>query len=264
MKMYISILTLAWACLFSSQNLHAQEDEQGYAFIEYMKVKPGMMDEYLECEAVWKLIHQYRIKAGLIEGWELEQVMLPRGTGTEYDFLTVTHYKSWDDMGQEATWYDAALKTLPADKRKIAENAEIYRDIVKTEIWAAGDMAFEENGTSRPRFIVDNYMKIPAGGWEDWIEMETGLVKPVHKKNIAAGNRAGWVMAFLVLPRGDGLPYQASTMDFYHSWEDMNNDEGAAWETVYPEMSEAYAGRRIESTRTLVRTEVRMLVDFAE
>ena len=156
------------------------------------------------------------------------------------------------------------MQALPADKREIAEKAELYRDIVKTEVWTAGEMAFQPGSTSRPRYIVDNYMQIPVGGWEAWIELETNFVKPVHEKNIAMGNRAGWLMAFLVLPRGDGLPYQASTIDYYDSWEDMDKDEGQAWEAVYPGMSETYVSDRIESTRRLVRTEVRELVYSVE
>jgi hypothetical protein len=90
------------------------------------------------------------------------------------------------------------------------------------------------------------------------------LVQPVHEKNIALGNRAGWMMAIMVQPRGDGLSYQASTIDYYDSWADMTNDEGQAWSVVYPGMSDAEIIERIESTRTLVRTEVRELILFVE
>lgn len=73
MKTIISILTLALTCLYFHPNLHAQQ-ETGYVIVEYMKVKPGMNDEYRDCERAWKLIHQERVKAGYITGWELEQV----------------------------------------------------------------------------------------------------------------------------------------------------------------------------------------------
>jgi len=264
MRIFLSILTLALISFLTSPPLHAQDDDQGYAYIEYMKVKPGMMSKYRECEKAWKLIHQYRVDQGLIEGWELEEVLIPSGTGTEYDFLTITHYKNWEAMGSGGDWYDAAMETLPADLKEVAENAAQFRDLVRTEVWTAGDMAFPESGGDRPRYLVDNFMKIPAQGWGDWIEMETTFVKPVHEKNIALGNRAGWVMAFMVQPHGESLSYQASTIDYYDSWGDMDKDEGEAWEMVYPNMSYDEINERITSTRTLVRTEVRMLVDFVE
>lgn len=262
MKTFIFILTLAFTCLLFHPNLYAQNDTE-YVVAEYMKVKPGMWDKYLECEQAWKLVHQYRMKQGLILGWQLEQVVVPAGTGTEYDFLTITHYKNWKAMSPEANWYDDALKTLPADKRELAENAGLYRDLVKSEIWTNGDKVFAP-GVTKPKYSVENFMKIPAGGWEDWVEMETKFAKPVHEKNIALGNRAGWLISYMVLPRGADYPYQGSTVDFYNTWEDMDKDEGKAWETVYPGMSDGYIGRRIESTRTIVKTEIRMLVDSVE
>lgn len=108
MKTFISILTLAFTCLLIHPNLHAQQ-ETGYVIVEYMKVKPGLWDKYLECEQAWKLVHQYRVKQGLIKGWQLEQVVFPAGTGTEYDFLTITHYKNWKAMGSEVNWPAGAL-----------------------------------------------------------------------------------------------------------------------------------------------------------
>jgi len=263
MKTFISILTLAFICLLFHHNLNAQNDTE-YVIVDYMKVKPGMMEKYLECEQAWKLVHQYRLKQGEILGWTLEQVVFPAGTGTEYDYLTITHYKNWKAMNLDANWYDAVMKILPAGKREIAGNAGLYRDLVKSEIWTAGDKVFAPGATKQPLYSVENFMKIPAGGWEDWVEMETKFVKPVHEKNIAMGNRAGWLMSFMVLPRGDDYPYQASTVDFYNSWEDMDKAEGKAWEEVYPGMSEDRIGKRIESARTLVKTEVRRLVDRVE
>lgn len=262
MKTFISMLMLAFTFLVIHPNLNAQQ-ETAYVVVEYMKVKPGMWEKYLECEQAWKLIHQYRIKEGLILGWQLEQVMFPAGTDTEYDYITITNYKNWKAIGNEVNWYETAMKTLPADKRELAENANLYRDLVKSEIWAAGDMVFAP-GVTKPKYTVENFMTIPAAGWEDWVEMETKFVKPVHEKNIAMGNRAGWLLGYLVLPRGDSYPYQASTLDFYNNWEDMTKDEGKAWKTVYPDMSETRIGQKIEATRSIYKTEVRMLVDSVE
>ena len=74
MKTIISILTLAVCCLFFHENTIAQNGDTGFVIVEYMKLKPGMNDEYRDCERAWKLIHQERVKAGYITGWELEQV----------------------------------------------------------------------------------------------------------------------------------------------------------------------------------------------
>ncbi|MCB0526340.1 MAG: hypothetical protein H6576_07610 [Lewinellaceae bacterium] len=257
MRTIFSILTLSFFCLIFQNRTFAQDENTGYAKVEYMKVKSGMWDKYVACEKAWKLVHEYRVRQGLITGWEFEQVLIPAGTNNEYDFLTVTLYKDWKSLYTETDWYTAAMKSLPADKREIAEKAEDYRDIVKTEIWSAGDLA----GNPGAKFRVENFMRIPEGGWQKWIEMESKFVKPVHEKNIAAGNRAGWLLAFMDLPRGSDLPYQASTVDYFDKWEDMAKDEGKAWKEVYPDLSWGDINRKIEGTRVIARTEVRMLLD---
>jgi hypothetical protein len=269
MKKLFSILTLAaFTCLLSHQNLHAQTDEKQYVIAEYMKVKPGMDDKYRECEKVWKLIHQARVKLGLITGWELEQVLYPSGSGTEYDYLTITHLKNWDAIGKlNNSWDDATWATLTkglsADQKALAMDADKYRDLVKREIWTGGEMLFAP-GNTQPKFRVENFMKIPAGGWDAWVEMESKFVKPVHEKNIAMGNMAGWIMGYMVFPRGDDYPYQASTVDFYTSWEQMNKDGGKAWKETYPNMSDAEIEKRFNNARSISKSEMRMLVDFVE
>jgi hypothetical protein len=268
MKTLISILSLAIFGLFFQGSTYAQGDDTEYVIVEYMKVKPGMGNKYLECEKAWKLIHQERIKLGHITGWELERVISPSGIHSEYDYLTITHLKNWqaiEDMRNswnEATWNKITVNLTP-EQKKVADEANLYRDFVKSEIWAAADMVFG-NGSTPPKYRVENFMRIPAGGWDDWMEMETRFVKPVHQKSVEMGTRAGWVITYMVLPRGDDYPYQASTIDFYDTWADMNKSEEKAWNAVYPDMSDGHVNRRINSTRTLAKTEVRMLVDYAQ
>ncbi len=267
MKTLISILTLAFTCLIFLPNVNAQNDTE-YVIVDYMKVKPGMADKYLECEKAWKIIHQNRKKAGYITGWELEQVLFPGGTDSEYNYLTITHLKNWKAINDlDGTWTDEIwanlTKNLTAEQKDIANKAGDYRDLVKREIWTAGDMVFAP-GNTRPTFRVENFMRIPPGGMNAWEEMETQFVMPVHKKSIELGTRAGWLMGFMVLPRGDDYPYQASTVDYYNTWEDMDKDEGKAWEAVHPGMDWGKVIQRFNSTRTIAKTEVRRLVDYVE
>ena len=264
MKAFLIFLSLAFFTLSGQVTLQAQDGDQEYVVVEYMKVKPGMDDQYRDCEKIWKKIHQERKKAGYITGWELERVVYPFGTENEYDYLTITHYKNWEAIhGENGDTWQAISGKLNDEERGIAQKAGDYRDMVKREIWTAGDMAFA-GGATPPRYRVANSMRIPATGWDAWIDMETKFVKPVHEKNIAMGNRAGWLIAYMILPRGDGYPYQASTIDYYNTWEDMNKDQGKAWKEVYPNMSDEEIGKRIESTRTIVWTEVRVLADYLE
>ncbi len=259
-KKVISILALAVCCLF----FNTTNAQGGYVLVDYMKVKPGMNDKYLECEKVWKIIHENRKKQGKISWWHLEETMWPSGTSAEYDYLTVTYVKNWDAIGHLWDNWQAEVKSIvPADKMAFIENTNQYRDIVKSEIWHDVDFAAKP-GFKEANYLVENFFKVPPGGWDDYVEMETRFVKPVHLKNIELGNRAGWEMGRMVAPMGEDQPYNCSTVDLYDKWEDMDNDEGKAWETIYPGMSDAHIGHRINAARKHVRSEIRHVVDSTE
>lgn len=263
MRSIIFLLTLASFSFAST--LSAQAEDTQYAIVEYMKVKPGMEEQYQACEAVWKKVHQARKEAGYIVGWQLEQVLYPSGLGTAYDFLTITQVKSWSAMAKlqetwnEATWAELT-KGLTSAELELADKANDYRDLVKREIWTVDDSALADG--KHPKFSVENYMSILPTHWEAWQEMERGLFKPVHQQSMALGTRSGWMMTKLVLPRGQGLPYQGSTIDLYDTWEDMAKSTDEAWEAVYPTgMNYEMVNERSNALRTIVRTEVRMMVD---
>lgn len=251
MKTIISILALAVCCLY----LNTAKAQNGYVIVNYMKVKPGMNEKYLECEKAWKTIHQNRKAQGKITSWHLEETLYPSGTNAEYDYLTAVFVKDWDAVGHLWDNWEAEQKALPANLKDIVARTGEYRDLVKSEIWRLGDNINKEG--VKANIVVENFFKVPANGWEDYLEMETRFVKPVHQKNIDMGNRAGWALTFMVAPQGADQPYDCSTVDLYEKWEDMNNDEGKAWEAVYPGMSDAHISNRIEPTRTLVRREIR-------
>ncbi|MBK7936840.1 MAG: hypothetical protein IPJ82_06990 [Lewinellaceae bacterium] len=83
MKTMIKTILLAVMCCLSNNFLMAQEPQGYYAF-DYMKVKPGMHDEYLKLEKVWKKSIRRRHKAGKsILG--ATQVAYPSGGNVEYN-----------------------------------------------------------------------------------------------------------------------------------------------------------------------------------
>ena len=264
MRLLISILFLTAIGLFSSGNLVAQEQDRQYVVVEYMKVKPGMMAKYRECEKAWKMIHEARLKAGSIQGWELERVMFPSGTNNEYDYVTITQYKNWNAIyAEDGGTFTALIKALPKEMREAADNAADYRDLVKREIWTSQDRVFAPDAKN-PKYRVENFMSLPAGGYDQWLDMETTFAKPFIEKSIEMGNRAGWLIGSVVFPRGAEFPYQVSSLDFYDSWEDMGKSDAKAWTAVYGDMKDEQIGKRINSSRTLVRSEVRVLVDFVK
>ena len=247
-----------------SFSLLAQENEDTWYIVDYMKVKPGMNDKYLECEKVWKTIHADRLKKGIITGWELFQVRFPSGTNTEYDYVTVTSVKGgWKGYGKlDASWGADAYKMVPKDKMPLVDNTENYRDFVKTEVHASQDAVFAKD--NKPfKYVMVNYFDVPDGRWDEYAAMETKLVKPVHQMDIDAGKRVGWLMDSIVIPSANDT-YDAVTVDFYEKWDDVGGGSADAWKKAHPGMSEEYIGRQIEGTRKMVKREMWMLIDSVQ
>ena len=91
------------------------------------------------------------------------------------------------------------------------------------------------------------------------------VVEPVHQKHIDQGGRAGWALYSLSLPYSDDLPYNASAVDFYYSWDQFGKSNPAKlWQEVHPDKSDSYIMDMIYNSRRLARQDVWKLVDMTD
>lgn len=107
--------------------------------LDYMKVSPGGAEDYVNLEQnVWKPVHQARLDAGTIAGWELWQMILPGGTSQPHNYATVTGFQSMADMPgyPEGVW-DEVHPDQSTDE--ILQQTLEARDLVQTELWELVD-----------------------------------------------------------------------------------------------------------------------------
>ncbi len=249
-----------------SSNVYAQDNGPTYFQLAYMKVKPGKYSDYLKLETeIWKPIHQERIKQGKATGWYLYQVMYPSGTNAEYDYVIVNSGSDWNSI--EHMWdgtMDIAKKVLTKDQLLQIDKTEQTRDLVKSELWSFNDGVFAP-GDSASKYQVVNYMKIPEGRWEEYMDMEINLARPVHQEDVNTGGRAGWGIYSMILPYSDNRPYDAAAVDFYYSWDDYGrSNTGELWKKIHPHKSEEYISRQIDNSRSLVKQDILYLIDYVD
>ena len=257
------LFSLLIAFMAFSFSLSAQDNDQIWYIVDYMKVKPGMTEKYLECEQVWKTIHAERVKKGIIVDWQLYQVRFPAGANTEYDFVTITTVAGgWQGYGKlDADWSEDYAKLIPKDKMPLIENTDNYRTFVKSEVHANLDGIFAADSRQSSKYVMMNFFDVPDGHWDEYYNMETKLVKPIHQLDIDAGKRAGWALNAIAIPSAHDT-YDAVTIDFYKNWNDIGSGGGEdAWEKTHPDMSEAYITRQIESARKMVKQEMWVMLD---
>ena len=69
--------------------------------IDYKKVTPGRMGDYLQLERDYARLREAQVKAGKMKAWSMSSLVLPAGTEREYDAYTSHTAK---DLAQSLGW----------------------------------------------------------------------------------------------------------------------------------------------------------------
>ena len=111
-----------------------------YAVMDFMKVKDGMIDEYLKVEREdWKRLHQVLTDEGNRVGWSLWDYGIPGGVGSAHDFMTAMLFTDYAKI-KEANDAEAFRRAHPTgDLAESIARTRRSRDVVRTEIWEAVD-----------------------------------------------------------------------------------------------------------------------------
>lgn len=136
---YYAIMTPNFSELWKINNSIVREHTNGpaqFLMLDYMNVSPGAEYTYqmMEDENA-KPIHQFRIENGDMEGWELFQLILPRGEEYGYNFSTGNYYNDLRDV--EFHFNEEVLRqsSPDADVAAFFQNVENVRDLVRSEVW---------------------------------------------------------------------------------------------------------------------------------
>ncbi len=114
---------------------------------------------------------------------------------------------------------------------------------------------------TRPRYLLLDFMKVPAGGENAYLQVEQDW-KALHQERVRAGTIAWWALYGARMPTGSSREYDFITMTAYHRFQDLEN-------SITPEiLNNALKGKdvnelmsRTNSARSVVRDEVLVLVD---
>ncbi len=261
-------LFLALSLQGFAQTAATPEPPTNYYFVDYMKSTPGHTGDYIKLEMeVWKDIHKARIKNGTITGWYFLEVRMPSGANVEYDYITITAVSGWDGIDKVYnSWDGSVFQSLSKAQAKRADSTELYRTLVRTEIWAEED-AISKNpaGSPPPKYWLVNYMDVKDGQWDAYLKMEKETYKPVHQEQINSGHRAGWGLYSQAFPWGDEVKYEACAVDYFENWSDISADNmEAIWKKVHPGKNSTTTYEAITKTRSLGRGEIRVLLDYAQ
>ena len=102
MKIIHRVISAAVVVTAVTFQLSSARGEGQTAFLEvtHMSVPEGGGEEYLAMERVWSKFHRARRDAGLIKGWGVFKVKRTHGPKSDYNYVVVTVYESWDHLNK--------------------------------------------------------------------------------------------------------------------------------------------------------------------
>jgi hypothetical protein len=241
---------------------NAQEEPTIFAIIDYMKVKPGNVDKYVDIEkTIWKPIHQELINQGKIVGWHLYEVRYT-GTDDDYNYVTVTLIDNPASLENPYVGIDYG-KILPGkDIAKAYEETLKNRDLVKSNLIIRQAYAYPDGGPVPFKYLEVDYMKVKPGEEDNYLDVEKNIWLPVHKEFIKAGTRVGWSLWSQQFPGGSKMDHQFATVNYFSDFSKI----GMA--NYVDAFSKAHQGKDVNElfektgkSRELVRSELWELLD---
>jgi hypothetical protein len=270
-KSFFALLLALIFGQFATAQTAVSKDTTHYNYYAYMKVKPGMYDDYLKLEKAWKKIHLANKKAGKLHDWSLAEMISPSGASAEYDFVCRNEYRgaaalaaSYDGDYMSENW----KSMLTAEEIALVNRTGEIRTMVKTEVWAVepGSVLWAADADTKAKIFVFNYFSLPEGkDQDDHTKIEMDIWKPVHASRMKDGHMKGWLVLNLVMPRyyGKTIPYQCATIDAYADLTQLLAPSGGGnyFAKVHPTKIYDDVWKQTLATARIEKADVRMMID---
>jgi L-rhamnose mutarotase len=231
--------------------------------VEFMKVVPGMGDEYVKTEAVWKKIHEMRKANGEILYWSLFRCAYPSGSENKYDYITVTGYKNGVALqAKENATVEAWTKGLTKEEIDIVMNTNKTRKLIATEL-DAKLVNIGDNPSAN--YVLSRFMKIAPNNQVEYEKM-IDMVKPVLAEAIKNGKAAGYEFFKTILPIAHNVPDYTGCFDFTNLNDALKNMGGfpdlePEFKQILPNQNYAVWSKRLSEMRQIIGTELWKKVD---
>jgi len=269
MRKTFFFVLLALCCLQTTHTAAQAADTTRYFVYSYMKVKPGMHDDYLKMEKAYKKLHLAFKKAGHLQDWSLAELLSPSGTSNEYDFVCRNSYVGAAQFAGHmdgSTYSGIDWKSLlNAAEMALFNRTDEIRDLVKTEVWTVNGAAtaWADDADKTAKIAVFNYFTIPAGKTtDDHTKVEMDIWRPIMKSRVKDGTMKGWFLLDMRMPFGADVPYEQATVDLYTDMKQyMMPWFEASFKKVHPGKNQADLLKQTSAVCTLQKGEVRMIVD---
>lgn len=204
-KRFFSIMLGLCAVLFFSREATSQE--KPFIVLEYMHVKPGNAQAYLQVENFWQHIHQAQLKNGTILTWSVWQVVAPYDMNAPYQFVAVTAYAHFNDYLHPYKGIDIRQVFAGASEdslNKMFTETGKARDLIRSDIFKVQDNISDDKDT---KYVLASYLKVSPDKEQAFHAFMNDHRKPLAEDVVTKGFADQWWYGGLMFPEGSGTPY---------------------------------------------------------
>lgn len=222
--MFVAMLIATISITITS---HAQTSSSDYLEATYIKVTPGMNENYLNVNKILKKLNDGRKEAKAINFWGLYRRVYPIKGSLDFDYAILELFPSGKEMQsrRDMTAWDEPIKELTA--KEISSSIGILnnvRTVVARDVFAPRFGA----GNSTITTVVGDYVlrskiRVSDANMEAY-EKTLETVKPVMEEAIKNGKLKSWnVLKRAIATNADG------DYDFLVTFYFKNLDEALAY-----------------------------------
>jgi hypothetical protein len=176
-----------------------------YLLFEFMQVKNEQGSDYIQVEQFWSGIHKQRVADKSILGWDLWS-LTPSGTRQGAQYLTVTLFKSLEDMLQAL----GSLDVVAYAKKAYPDKSESDINALLSKTFSSRDMIDQFLIKQIDKTKDDFKMKVGTLASidinkqldESYEKVESEIFKPWHQAMVDKGKKGSWELLRSILPSG--------------------------------------------------------------
>ncbi len=209
MKYLLFILcSCFWLNLFSQEN-------DSYLRLTFIKAKEG--SNYREnLTQKFARLHQQRIEDGIINGWDLWQVVNSRQTPFSHIIVTLTDISKMDSLYSGVNMQKVFPDMTNSDIETFYKNNITSRNIIGDYI-ITNVKNISKNNSIPDEFMVINFMKVKEGKFKTFEDMEIDLTTEAMTNEKF---RTGWTLQKRIDKYGTDLYWNYLTIDWYSKYSD--------------------------------------------
>ncbi len=190
------------------------QQKEPYITFEYMHVKPGNDNAYMQVENFWKHIHEARKKKGAILGWSVWEVVAPYNMKAPYQYVVVTVYPHFADILHSLEDFSGGMdlhQIFPGASddslRKMMTLTGASREMIRRDIFSAEDHVGNPNTNNLINYMMVTYDKVTSEKGQSFDSYMKNHWKPLVEKVVKGGFAKFWWHGGLEFDAGDNSHY---------------------------------------------------------